>query len=65
MFNKNRIAEDDEEEEEITDPLAILNKERDLQRLMFSNNKSIRPDILDRLKATIKPSVLDLAMNAK
>ena len=52
-------------EEEITDPLTILNKERDLHKLLLSNNKSIRPDILDRLRASVNSKVLDLAIKSK
>jgi len=64
MFS-NKLGDDDEAEEEITDPLVILNRERDLQRLMLSNNKSIRPDILDRLRSTVNPNMLNLALDTK
>ena len=59
------MLDDSEKEDEITDPLIIINSERDLQRLLFSNTKTIRPEILDRLKATINKEVLDIAMEAK
>ena len=60
-------SEDNEEakEEEVTDPLIILNRERELQRLMFSNNKSMRPDIIERLKASNTKEVLQMALNSK
>jgi len=58
--------EDEENEiEEITDPLTILNRERDLQKLMFSNSKSIKPDVLDKLKSTLQSNMIDLAMQSK
>ena len=66
MFKTVRLTDDEEvDEEEVRDPLVVLNRERELQRLMFSNNKSIRPDIYDRLKATINPNLLNLAMTSK
>lgn len=66
MFSNNKLIEDDDDnEEEITDPLTILNKERDLHKLMMSNNKSIRPDILDRLRGSVNAKMLDLAIKAK
>ena len=64
MFN-NKIREENSLDEETTDPLTILNAERDLQRLMLSNFKSIRPDIMDRLKSTVNPYVLNLALKSK
>lgn len=64
MFS-SRLNDEEEVEEEITDPLDIINKERDLQRLMVSNNKSIRPDLLDRLKGAVNPLLLNLALDSK
>ena len=65
LTKSNMLDESEPEEEEITDPLIIINRERDIQRLLFSNTKAIRPDILDRLKATINKEVVDIAMEAK
>ncbi|CAI2387801.1 unnamed protein product [Moneuplotes crassus] len=61
----NKYTDDDEIEEEITDPLTIINKERDIQRLLLSNNKSMRPDLLDRLRATVSPLIVNMALNSK
>lgn len=57
--------ESGETKEEITDPLAILNRERELQRLMFSNSKTIRPDIVERLKSSNTKEVLQMALASK